>query len=348
MQLTLFNTLDELLDSMVEVFLSHNGELPMDWTPKRQTALFNLSVEYPEAIFELCNRLEYEDVKKIELNATQYMKSAYKLQIMTKALSYDINRVADAFLFLCNCSVVARKKFVERTKSELAFLKLETISCDNERKQIGYLNAALRAYSEALYCDDHTIGGEIVGPIETKEGYLMVRDYWRLDPQEVYEEFKDFPYKSIKTYCIYENSDIFVDMNGNLKGNSNISQGLKKYCVVITNKEGAYYTLERGEIDHVTENLEQWLIKMMKAYKIKSYEDKCKMLIFNEYYALKPIFEYVGIEWKSYSRKNCDISASEEYVEINKRNRKKLFELNDEQAIKKYARTMLDPRVKWR
>lgn len=349
MRTTLYNDIDEILDENISVLLSHNGDAPMDWTPTRQSALFALSGNYPTTILNLCNKVGYDVVHKIRLNPSQYMKSAYKFQIISKTMTYSIEDVSKCYFFLCNCAVLSRQIVIE---DGITFYKENRVNFQKSNiyisKLISYINAGLRAYCEAIFCDDHTIGGEIVGPVLVDNKPMIIRDYHRLMTPYAPTEIAILPVKRVRTFCTYNCTDIFIDLNGNLQSTQNMVDGLLSYCVEVTDYDNrVQFISSEDELSMLLNQLDKALIAYMTYYKSLDDVKKTELLIDNEYFALQPLFDYAQVDWKTASSSNREYVVDNEYIKINKEKRKKLFEITDVAEREQYAREMLDPRIKW-
>lgn len=349
MRITLYNDIDEILDENISVLLSHNGDAPMDWTPTRQSALFALSGNYPTTIFKLCNIIDYDVVHKVRLNPSQYMKSAYKFQIISKSMPYSVEDVSKCYFFLCNCAVLARKIVIEDgiafySANSANFLKSDIYT----NKLVSYINAGLRAYCEAIFCDDHTIGGEIVGPVLVDGKSMIIRDYHRLISPDMPSGIAVLPIKRVRTFCIYDCTDIFIDLNGNLQSAQNMVDGLLSYCIEVTDcNDKVQFISSPDELSRLLNQLDDALLAYMAYYKSLDNVKKTELLIDNEYFALQPLFDYAQIDWQAASSSNREYVVDNEYIKINKEKRKRLFEITDVTEREQYARDMLDPRIKW-
>lgn len=349
MRTTLYNNIDEILDENISVLLSHNGDAPMDWTPTRQSALFALSGNYPATVLKLCDKVNYEVVHKVHLNPSQYMKSAYKFQIISKSMPYSIEDVSRCYFFLCNCAVLARQMVVEEgisfyKENALNFRKSDGYTT----KLVSYVNANLRAYCEAIFCDDHTIGGEIVGPVLVDGKPMVIRDYHRLMHPDIPTGIAQIPIKRIRTFCIYDCTDIFIDLNGNLQSAQNMVDGLLDYCIEITDYNNRVEFISSiSQLSALLNQFDEALLEYMTYYKSLDDSKRNELLIDNEYFALQPLFDFAQVDWKTASLLNREYVVDNEYIKINKEKRKHLFEIMDIAEREQYARDMLDPRIKW-
>ena len=124
------------------------------------------------------------------------------------------------------------------------------------------------------------------------------------------------PIKRIRTFCIYDCTDIFIDLNGNLQSAQNMVDGLLDYCIEITDYN--------NRVEFISS------ISQLSAY-----------------FALQPLFDFAQVDWKTASLLNREYVVDNEYIKINKEKRKHLFEIMDIAEREQYARDMLDPRIKW-
>lgn len=352
MRLDIYGSLDEMLDDLAQVVIGRSYGMSMDWTPKRREGLYALSGHFPKIIIDACNKLgySYDLVDKVSLNPSLYLKTAYRFQMITKSLAFDTDEISKCFFYLMNCSVLARKKSVDIYS---AFWKnnrslFSTVNDQSEKRLISFINADLRAYSELIYCDDHSVGGEIVGPIKIDNLNMVVRDYHSFNPGTMEFMPNKIPFKRIRTYCVYDCTDIDVDVNGNLQSCQNMVSGLRRYCIEVEKTNDAiFYVSSIVELAELLKNLDDTIVAFKRYYQSLSKEYQTQLLIDTQYYALRDLFDTAGENWKDSCIANRTFVADSDYLETNKVHRKPFFEIKDEDELWQFTKDMIDPRKKW-
>lgn len=341
MRLTEYTTVDEIIDDLIPVFLNHNGTIPMDWTPARKEVMFSLSKDFTNRLMRLNELLTKDSIEHIYVSPSHFIKAAHKFQNACKNLEYDKQVVLSTYLGLCNAAVLGWNVEVKEAKEKLDSTKFMTCSSPI-REKVAYLNSLVRAFSESIYCDDHTIGGDICGPIVTSDGYLLVREYKRLRPTELFGFLEDFRITSIVTYCVYTNNEIEVDLIGNLTKCENMVDTLQKYYIKVVDEEGKTHICEESQLQKLIEYMEEWLKRVIKYYKELSEPEKNRLLFQCEFYAFKPLLDNYGIPWPPQS---YDISDNKTKTSKGKELREKLKRLTAQEDRVQCVREILDPRT---
>lgn len=352
MRTELYNNIDEMIHELAQVVVGRSYGKSMDWTPKRREGLYALSGQFPELLIKACTELkyDYDIVNRLSLNPCLYLKTAYRFQMITKALPIDINTVSDCFMYLMNCSVLARKNRVNEYYS-YALDNYEMFNNSEDaatKKIVSFINADLRAYSELIYCDDHSVGGEIIGPIPLGKYNMVVRDYNNFIPYTMNFVPLNIPYKRIRTFCLYKCSDIEVDINGNLQGHENMVDGLEKFMVTIENDDGSiFHCTSLKQLKLLLNNLDLSIVDFKHYYDGLKYEFRTQLLIDTQYFALKDFFEAANINWEDACINNRSYMINPDYLLANKRHRKPFFEIKQNDELFKFTKEMIDPRIKW-
>ena len=342
MRLTKFNSIDEILEELVWVFINHNGSKPMDWTPARKNVMFSLSEDFTERVFQLDSLIDDLLVENIYVSPSHYIKMAHKFQNACKSLAYSKNDVAKTYLNMCNNAVVRWQRDVKDiliSMPEKVFIE----SSDNNRISVAYFNSLVRAFCEAIYCDDHTIGGDIVGPLDDKNGVLIVRQYIRLRPIELFDIMQEFKYESVISNCIYDDSsDIQIDLIGNLSKCDNMVSSLKSYCIEVIDTNGIKHQVTDENLEEYIEYFERWLTRITSHFQSLTINEQYRIMFDCEFYAIKPLLDKLSIPWvpKSYELK--DISQKPP-VGITLRN--KLATAHNERERIIITKRILDPRL---
>ena len=342
MRLTKYKTIDEILEDLVPVFLHHNGLVPMDWTPARKAVMFSLSEDFAERLILLVTNLSQKVIESVYVSPSHFIKAAHNFPNACKSLHYDKQLVLSTYIDLCNAAVIRWN--VEANKIAEDVCNFIFSNCTPKvREEIAYLNSLTRAFSEAIYCDDHTIGGDICGPIKYANKTLLVREYKRLRPVELFDLLAEFEIKSIIIYCLYDDNNIAVDLIGNLTQCQNMVNTLQKYYIeVIDEKDQKHIVTEEWQLQRLILYLETWLKRVIVYYKKLSEQKKYELLFQCEFYAFKPLFDYYNMGWvpQSYDIKT---SSSEQPKGI--KLREKLATLTNKEDIVQCTKAILDPRL---
>ena len=340
-------SIDDVLDEFVPMYLGHFGSMPMSWTSIDKLLEFSLSDEYVDACVKLSKYINDADNSILSINPSQYLKIAYRFQMATKSQKSIYKRSDEIYLLLCNSSVRSRALFDTEIMNKLSLLKFHDEFEDSEKRKIAYLNSLVRGYCELLYCDEHTIGGDIFGEYAYDKNAILVRRFNELRPIEIHKEIKDFPYSEIHTYCSYENKFRFSsDIFGNLTNGESYVLKLNAWAIQTIDIDEKSSFLSPNEVDALIETLELWITKLTDLYKRKDRNQIAKIKLLCEYYSLKPLFDKVDGSWIPIYN---DISTQEEGNEQNilvAANRK-LMSINGLEQRASFVRELLDPRIKW-
>ena len=342
MRLVKYTSVDEIIDDLIPVFLNHNGLIPMDWTPARKSVMFSLSEDFADRLIVLTAHLSEEDVELVYVSPSHYIKAAHKFQNACKGLSYNNNLVVSTYMDLCNAAVIGWNAEVKAIKRKLPYISFSDCTAKLQEK-IAYLNSLARAFSESIYCDDHTIGGDICGPISTAAGSLIVREYRRLRPIELFSILEEFKLKSVVIYCVYCNNYIKVDLIGNLIQCDNMVNTLQKYYIeVVDTNDHTFIVTEEKQVEMLIAYLETWLKKIIVYYKGLHEQEKYRLLFQCEFYAFKPLFEYYNMSWMP---QTFEIKDTVQECSSGIRLRNRLSKLTDEKEIAQCVKKILDPRA---
>lgn len=109
-------------------------------------------------------------------------------------------------------------------------------------RELGKLLVSLASLAYSLYTDaTPSLCGEYHGPydVSTKFGKghtLLVRDYVKLKPTELWQHTKSYRLSSVSIYAIYKNVKIKPDFYGNFVADKNLLDSLAFYKVFINGK----------------------------------------------------------------------------------------------------------------
>lgn len=342
-----YASVDDVLDEFVPMYLGHFGSMPMSWTTIDKLLEFSISDEYVDASVKLSKYINDAENSLLSINPSQYLKIAYRFQMATKSQKSIYKHSDEIYLLLCNSSVRSRALFDTDIMNKLSSLKFHAELEDSEKRKIAYLNSLIRSYCELLYCDEHTIGGDVFGEYTYDKNAILMRKFNKLRPMEIHKITKDFPYSEIHTYCSYENNIKFSsDIFGNFTNEESYVLKLNAWAIQTIDIDGKSSFLSPNEVDTVIGTLEVWITQLTDLYKRKDRNQIAKIKLLCEYYSFKPLFDKVGGSWRPVYN---DISTQEEGNEQNilvAANRK-LTIINGLEQRASYVRELLDPRIKW-
>jgi len=172
---------------------------------------------------------------------------------------------------------------------------IETSDNPNLPKVLSQLNVLLWHYAILIQGGHRIYSLEIHGPYKLNKGrILIVREYSRLKPVEVWRFASEFPYNEITIYEVYQNMEMKIDTLGHYWTSTYPSEKLIKAAI----------TIDGRNITNLTEVTEVYK-KCYKTFKkgiayTKNYkrEDWIRKNIELAYFWLKPLKDLLGEEWK--------------------------------------------------
>lgn len=345
----LYVDVSEPIGELSELVYNHFGKTPMGWTGIDKLTEYAHNEQFVERVFGLYNYLSGTTDLLVGINPSQYYKIIYKFQLASKSLEFDVDKLTECYFYLSNYAVRVYNYYFEQIER---FVRVHTfVNIENSRQanKIALLSAALRSYSETLYCDEHTIAGEIYSPIIVQDGIVIARKYRWLNATELREEIIDCPYKAINIYIKYKNIDkpLCTDIVGNLLTEVNILKYMREFYIEIINTDGENVTLSSCEdVDEVIQYFKYIIPLLSNNYKKMSLQDRLWIKILCEYYAMKPYTDACGKGWRPTSYP-LDIKAFENGDRPIVNANLKIKNTYEEQEIKKILFELNDPRVHW-
>lgn len=148
------------------------------------------------------------------------------------------------------------------------------------------------------WCTDNGI--EIWGPYDLSKDYgtdtiLVIREFPRLKPVNLWPQAKKYKYKEIKIYTIYQKVKLRIEFVGcHSVFNGNLVKNLLHYALTVDGK----FVSRLKEI----EMLSCYLIKLAQVQyrrvKKLNFEALKQKIITQEFYQLKDFFQLVGVDFK--------------------------------------------------
>lgn len=343
MRLNDFKTIDEVVEIGKIEFNKRSTAPVIDWIPSRQNVYSSQCFKYSNMLYEICSKANDNDIINSEMNPSQFIKAAQDFQLSARMARLETEIILSCFMRLANMGMMIKRYNYENYNKNIKKIYFcESYEVIKKAKQ---LNGLLRAFSEAVYFDDHTISGEFYGDLYKDKGKIVVRSYKRLCPKDLCKGFDDFHIRRIQTYCFYEKGQMDFDCLGNIIYVDDIQP-------IISGFYGEYY-LDNGEcvilddvleIDKLINILEVQLQKVLFSYKHMEESERQQLLLNTAYYAFKPILEILNLEWHPTvddQRRYVDsLSEKPEFTKVSE-DRAYTKEEQDEQI-----RRIVDPRIK--
>lgn len=346
----LYSDISEPVKELSTLVFNHFGKNPMGWTGIDKLTEYAHDGQFIRRVFDLYNYLTSTKELLVGINPSQYYKIIYKFQLASKSSDYNRDAIIECYFYLANYAIQVYNHYywqIERFVKTNTFID---VSSEWQVKKITFLCAALRSYSEVLYCDEHTIAGEIYSPIMVKDGIVIVRKYRWLKAYELRMELIDCPYHAINIYIKYKkmNNSLSTDIVGNLLTDVNISENICGFYIELLGSDEKVIAVESWEaIDEIILYFQNIIPLLSNNYKKMSLQSRLWMKILCEYYAMKPYTDVCGREWRPMpylldikeieNRARPIVNVNKEIEDMCDKNdiMKKLFELND-------------PRVHWK
>ncbi|MGN0812231.1 MAG: hypothetical protein ACI4MQ_01820 [Candidatus Coproplasma sp.] len=345
----LYTDVSQPVGELASLVYHHFGKAPMGWTGIDKLTEYAHNEQFVEKVLFLYDNLSNRRDLFYGINPSQYYKIIYKFQLASKSLPYATEKLTDCYLFLANYAIRVYNCNLEQIEN---FVKTDPFTKAVDKRAVTdvvYLSALLRSFSETLYCDEHTIAGEIYSPIECGDDVVIARKYSLLNAVELRGELSNCKYAKINIYTKYKGlrQRAVTDIVGNLLINENIAPYMCGYYAETTLTDGSTCRIDEPEnLREACEYFEKKIPCLVNAYKNMTEEDRLWKKIVCEFYALKPFCDEIGQDWQPYSyqldiKKIADISRP--IVRANE----EIALLSGEKEIKQKLFTLNDPRVHW-
>ena len=297
----LYSDISQPVEELSTLVFNHFGKTPMGWTEIDKLTEYAHNEQFVKRVFELYHFLNNRKKLLLEINPSQYYKIIYKFQLASKTLDYNKDEIVECYFYLANYAIKVYNHVFEQIETFVDEQKFNEIENVLQAKKIMLLSAAVRSFSEVLYCDEHTVAGEIYSPIIKKDGIVIARKYRWLNATELRKELFNCPYKAINIYIKYKGIDALprTDIVGNLLTATNISKYMTEFYIEVINKRDELLKInvceEMDEIIHYFQNIIPLLVS---NYKKMSLKDRLWTKILCEYYAMKPYTDICGKAWE--------------------------------------------------
>lgn len=290
-------TVDDLVGIGRKEFTKRANAASIDWIPPRQNVFSTLCDSYSSRLEVVADRWNEISTDDIDINPSQLIKAAQDYQLSARLAGKEQEHVLKYFLHYGNIGLELRNQRI--ADYERGIMERLYISERQFCKNVCRLNSLLRALSETLYFDDHTVGGEIYGPINFDNGQVVIRSYKRLRPVELIPVIEDFAIVSVMTICQYDGFSIDIDYLGNIQYTDNQYPSVSRCFVVYTNVDMESICIEtNAELLLLIERLEHCLKSVMIYYRGLTDYERQTMVLSSTLYGYKPIFDSLQMPWK--------------------------------------------------
>lgn len=328
---------------LTTLVFKHFGKNPMSWTGIDKLTEYAHNEQFVNKVLDLYAYLKSADGLIEGINPSQYYKIIYKFQLASKSMEIDTSQLVDCYLFLANYAVRLYNKYFTEIQQFSEQAKFTEFSSGLLKRNVAYLSALLRGYSETVYCDEHTVSGEIFAPVPCKDGFLIAKKYLLLNASELYPVLESCPYSYINIYVKYRDipTELSTDIVGNLLVNINMIPYMESFYIEVADTDRRSTSVSTlNELFEIIQYFQSIVPRLADDYKALPLQDRLWKKIECEYYALKPVLDRVGENWKpvpyeitaeQLSPNRAIVKANEEIAQITSDETvlEKLFELND-------------------
>jgi hypothetical protein len=169
------------------------------------------------------------------------------------------------------------------------------IGTPENAKLLGRLLTAVGSLVHGLYNDVVTdFGWDAYGPYQIQNQALLIRHFPDMQPKELWASEYLASVKDIKIFGIYENVEWEISCFGchTIVKNGNPILGLKKYAILSDNKY-----LNTSETQTLILELSEKAEKIYKKIRQKNFEELKKMVMLQECYQFKKLFDQANLNW---------------------------------------------------
>lgn len=296
MRLNDFETVEEVVDLGITEFKKRATAPTMNWMPSRQNVYTSQCQKYSDMLLKISKEASNEIIISSGMNPSQFIKSAQDFQLAARMSKINKETLLATFMKLANIGMAIKRHY---------FLfyaqKAETIELISQKEFLikgNQLNALLRAFSEAVYFDDHTVSGEFYGGIEEDGKEVVIRSYKRLCPSDFWDGFEEFPIQRIETYSSYDRGKVDFDCLGNIQYVDQIRPEIYGFYAECYFRNGTHKNISNlSELNSIIEIIENQLkVVLMYFFSLTPEAQGC-MLLKSAYYAFKPILDRMGYDW---------------------------------------------------
>ncbi len=349
MRKTLYSSVDKPVEELATLVYHHFGKAPMGWTGIDKLTEYAHNEQFVDRVLDLYHYVSTHNELLRGINPSQYYKIFYKYQLASKSLPISTEELTNCYHYLANYAIQTYNRNIAAIEDVIKDREFSPITSAECAQRVSMLSALLRSFSETLYCDEHTIAGEIYSPIEIGDSTYIVRKYIMLNAKDLRCELEDCPVSGIDIYCEYQglSQKPVTDIVGNLLITENILPKMKSYRIEAVDLRGVrHHISDINRLEDLIRYFQMIIPKLVNSYKDMSVKNRLWKKIECEYYALKPYCDIVGVDWRP-KKYALDIEKmSDPLRPIVKANAELRLLTNGEDVIKKLI-ILNDPRVHW-
>lgn len=341
MRLNDFTSIDEIVELGKIEFEKRSFAPSLNWLPPRQNVYTSQCKKYSSMLLHVGQDASDLDLIESNMNPSQFIKAAQDFQLSARLAGIKRELILSNFMKLANNGMMLKRHYYY-----VYLQKIQTINFCTSSDIIvkaSLLNGLLRAFSESIYFDDHTVSGEFYGDLKKSGNTIVVRSYKRMCPSDFLDGFDDFSIQSIETYCAYKNGNVDFDCLGNIQYLDNTRPEMCGFYAECILTDGKKITVDNlSVITKLINMIETQLQNVLTSFFSADTYTKSCLLLKSAYYAFKPILDKLNINW-------C---PSEEDVSLylnsiqNKAEFDKISEEKDVSKYKKDALKIIDPRYR--
>ena len=342
----LYKSISTPVNELSTLVFNHFGKAPMGWTGIDKLTEYAHTEQFVNRIFGMYDYLKDSDKLLEGINPSQFYKIIYKFQLASKSLSISPKKIQNCYYFLANYAIRLYNYNVDCIQSNLRLDCFTRIENDMVKRRVALLSALLRSYSETVYCDEHTIAGEIYSPLYLDERVVIGRCYSMLDASALRDELIGCPVKNVRIFTHYGllPNTPKTDIVGNLLITDNILPYMDSFYIEVTNDKGKTMPIDISDVDRLVSYFGNIIPELSNNYKEKTILEKLWMKVLCEYYALKPYCVATGIDWRP-NQYEIDIDSISSTARPIVCANEEICSLSDESIILKKLIELNDPRV---
>lgn len=344
-----YKDISQPIEDLAMLVYNHFGKKPMGWTGIDKLTEYAHNEQFVRQVLELYEYLLQSDEFLYGINPSQYYKIIYKFQLASKSMDIDINTLTSCYFYLANYAIGLYNHNYNKIKESVRNMEFYEIKDRMLAQSIALLSAVLRSYSETLYCDEHTISGEIYSPVDMGDDVIIARKYRWLNAVELREELKDFPYKSVDIYVKYSGLKIppNTDIVGNLLISENLMKHMRGFYVEVLTVDNELQKIESVEkIEEIITYFQGIIPVLIYNYRKMKKGDRLWEKILCEYYAMKPYTDICNKDWHP-SKYTIDVEVIADKKRPIVYANTQIENTKDDQIIKQKLFELNDPRVHW-
>lgn len=296
MRLNDFVTVDEVVELGKIEFQKRSFAPTINWMPPRQNVYTSQCKKYSSMLLNIGNTASEKELIEADMNPSQFVKSAQDFQLSARMAGIETDVILKNFIKLANIGMMLRRHYhafyTQKIQNIVFCREPEIIAKANQ------LNGLLRAFSESIYFDDHTVSGEFYGDLEKEGKTIIIRSYKRLCPSDFLNGFDKFQVQKVETYCQYKSGHMDFDCLGNIQYLDNIRPEIDGFYAECLLKDGKRLVLNSLSLLNEIINIIESQLKnvLMSFFSADSYT-RDSLLLKSAYYAFKPILDKLNISW---------------------------------------------------